>query len=413
MTIPELFTCPISLELFSDPVTLSTGQTYDRSCILKWFAAGNLTCPVTMQKLHDLSLVPNHTLTHLIHQWLDAKPNNHDYDLNHDFYEFCEVGSSYNLSLISYKKVLESEESSFEQKIQVIEQVRFLLQGLPCKNEGLIQLGFFSILLSLVFGGKFNQEMMELVEKSLDFALKLIPFCCKKDLNLLMEESKFENFKVLFKEASFMVKVRLCNLIQVIFTSLEEEELPLANKIANDSKFIQGLITSLNDNQQSFSFEVSEASLKAILAILSSSEQAYRESLVKEGIVHALVKYIMEVEGKENNLGPKATKALEMVLESETGKQTFITNEVKNGVKAVIKMVFRVSGDDQGSESAVNCLMMLCCESVEVREAAICGGILTQLLLLLQSQCNGRVKTRARMLLKLLRSMWVKDPKHV
>ena len=68
ITIPHLFRCPISLDLFEDPVTLCTGQTYDRSSIEKWFSAGNLTCPVTMQKLHDPSIVTNHTLRHLINQ---------------------------------------------------------------------------------------------------------------------------------------------------------------------------------------------------------------------------------------------------------------------------------------------------------------------------------------------------------
>ncbi|RHN81434.1 putative aminoacyltransferase, E1 ubiquitin-activating enzyme [Medicago truncatula] len=33
--IPEDFRCPISLELREDPVIVSTGQTYERSCIQK------------------------------------------------------------------------------------------------------------------------------------------------------------------------------------------------------------------------------------------------------------------------------------------------------------------------------------------------------------------------------------------
>ncbi|KAG9152036.1 hypothetical protein Leryth_002287 [Lithospermum erythrorhizon] len=44
---PDDFRCPISLEVMTDPVTLPTGHTYDRSSIMKWFGAGNLTCPKT------------------------------------------------------------------------------------------------------------------------------------------------------------------------------------------------------------------------------------------------------------------------------------------------------------------------------------------------------------------------------
>ncbi|KAE8696690.1 U-box domain-containing protein 13 [Hibiscus syriacus] len=34
--IPDDFCCPISLELMKDPIIVSTGQTYERSCIEKW-----------------------------------------------------------------------------------------------------------------------------------------------------------------------------------------------------------------------------------------------------------------------------------------------------------------------------------------------------------------------------------------
>ncbi|GFY91048.1 ARM repeat superfamily protein [Actinidia rufa] len=45
------FQCPISLELMTDPVIVQTGHTYDRSSILKWFKAGNPTCPKTGERL--------------------------------------------------------------------------------------------------------------------------------------------------------------------------------------------------------------------------------------------------------------------------------------------------------------------------------------------------------------------------
>lgn len=48
---PEDFRCPISLELMIDPVTVSTGQTYDRASIQKWLSAGNFICPKTGERL--------------------------------------------------------------------------------------------------------------------------------------------------------------------------------------------------------------------------------------------------------------------------------------------------------------------------------------------------------------------------
>ena len=48
------FRCPISLEVMRDPVTLSTGQTYERGAIRRWLAAGNSTCPITRKPLAPL-----------------------------------------------------------------------------------------------------------------------------------------------------------------------------------------------------------------------------------------------------------------------------------------------------------------------------------------------------------------------
>ncbi|EFH41556.1 hypothetical protein ARALYDRAFT_330893 [Arabidopsis lyrata subsp. lyrata] len=71
--IPSVFICPISLEPMQDPVTLCTGQTYERLNIHKWFNLGHLTCPTTMQELWDDTVTPNKTLHHLIYTWFSQK----------------------------------------------------------------------------------------------------------------------------------------------------------------------------------------------------------------------------------------------------------------------------------------------------------------------------------------------------
>lgn len=71
--VPSVFICPISLSPMQDPVTLCTGQTYDRSNIMKWFSLGHKTCPTTMQELWDNVVTPNTTLSHLILTWFSYK----------------------------------------------------------------------------------------------------------------------------------------------------------------------------------------------------------------------------------------------------------------------------------------------------------------------------------------------------
>ncbi|WZY89956.1 hypothetical protein YC2023_046691 [Brassica napus] len=81
--VPEDFRCPISHKLMSDPVIVSSGQTYDRECIKKWLDDGNSTCPKTQVKLTIDIVTPNYALRSLIAQWCESngieppkRPNN-------------------------------------------------------------------------------------------------------------------------------------------------------------------------------------------------------------------------------------------------------------------------------------------------------------------------------------------------
>ncbi|XP_021714533.1 U-box domain-containing protein 5-like [Chenopodium quinoa] len=66
---PEGFICPLSSRLMYDPVMISSGQTYERASIQKWFDEGHDTCPKTGMKLSNLSITPNTTMRKLILKW--------------------------------------------------------------------------------------------------------------------------------------------------------------------------------------------------------------------------------------------------------------------------------------------------------------------------------------------------------
>ncbi|TKY71593.1 U-box domain-containing protein 8 [Spatholobus suberectus] len=76
--LPEHFKCPISLEIMSDPVILSSGHTFDRSSIQRWLDAGHRTCPITKLPLPEhASLIPNHALRSLISNYAPISPLHH------------------------------------------------------------------------------------------------------------------------------------------------------------------------------------------------------------------------------------------------------------------------------------------------------------------------------------------------
>lgn len=85
---PKDFVCPITSNIFDDPVTLETGQTYERKAIQEWLDRGNSTCPITRQKLHNTQLPKtNYVLKRLIASWREQNPGaitNHSENLPHE-----------------------------------------------------------------------------------------------------------------------------------------------------------------------------------------------------------------------------------------------------------------------------------------------------------------------------------------
>ncbi|XP_073276156.1 putative E3 ubiquitin-protein ligase LIN-1 [Primulina huaijiensis] len=73
---PKDFVCPITGQIFNDPVTLETGQTYERKAIQEWMNRGNTTCPITRQPFSAVSLPKtNYVLKRLITSWKEQHPD--------------------------------------------------------------------------------------------------------------------------------------------------------------------------------------------------------------------------------------------------------------------------------------------------------------------------------------------------
>lgn len=69
-SIPQEFICPLTRNIFEEPVTLESGQTFERKAIKARFQKGNRTCPVTGNTL-ECVVIPfsNLILKRLIDNW--------------------------------------------------------------------------------------------------------------------------------------------------------------------------------------------------------------------------------------------------------------------------------------------------------------------------------------------------------
>ncbi|RRT73576.1 hypothetical protein B296_00017474 [Ensete ventricosum] len=399
MSIPYLFRCPISLDLFTDPVTLSTGQTYDRPSIEKWLADGNLTCPVTMQRLTDTTLIPNHTLRHFIHRWLLADPG-----------ENCrckpvqsagDSDSDAGFSLLALKQKLESSNTSRADKLDCLKKVRVLSVESDIGRACLIELGFFPLLLQLLFQSSVVVDSA-LSEAMLDCVLILLASAQLDSLDMLKEHARLTSLELLLDQGNTKTKTSLCHLLEVIAASSATRELCLV--VGESRRVLQALVSLLQDKS---SIRASEAAVRAISGMCSLEQN--RSHAIRGGVVDGLVAHL-------SNPTPRtaapAAATLELLLTLEAGKKALV--EHSEAIKVLVKMVFRMStADHEGSEHALGSLLAVCCESEKAKSEAMDAGVMTQLLLLLQSQCSSMAKAKARALLKSLRTLWTEETRRL
>ncbi|KAK1614142.1 hypothetical protein QYE76_019659 [Lolium multiflorum] len=374
----------------SDPVTLSTtARTYDRPNIHRWLAAGHRTCPVTMQPLPKseslrVLLVPNLTLKHLIDRWLLT-------------------GRTLSISDLALPTLKDNLLAGTDNTTVMEETLRIVRSLSPP--------GFCALLLRQLLRHSTHDDDDRapahalLVELTLDC---LLASPSAHELAAALHTGIASSVAVLLRRWSLRVKTGLCRLIHIAADAMAEQQ-QLRSMFLGRSEQVMGALAALVHDGGA----ASDAALGA-MSSLCSSDQAIRETAVAAGAVDALLSYISYA-GHCRKWPPcaallsRALETLELVLVSvDAGRQAMYA---RYGATAVlVKMVFRVPFDQgSGSDHAIGSLLVACRESAAVRVDAINAGLLTQLLLLLQSQrASPRAKANALALLKLLRTIWAR-----
>ncbi|KAK1275934.1 U-box domain-containing protein 26 [Acorus gramineus] len=373
MSIPPLFVCPISLDLFTDPVTLSTGQTYDRPAIERWLSSGNLTCPVTMQRLRDASLVPNTTLRALIDNWL----------LSTAPHESPQSPDDTNSSLPLFKHNLASIETSINTKLDTLKKLR----ESPTEHKRSVERELVRLLLS---------DEITLATEALECVVSLLSSpSIMGHLNMLKELPNQERLFDLMVRGDARVKRGLCRLLESIASSPDARA--LCAMIARAQKpIVEELVTLLRHEER----EVSDAAAASVCALARAVEtnNHARARLVECGAVEGLVRYASRARVDGGGC-VRALGAVEVLMGEEGAGE-----RAMGAVGELVGMVFRVA-EHEGSEHAVGALAEVCRGSEKAREKAVEAGVVGRLLLLMQSQCGSTGKAKAKALLKLLRCM--------
>lgn len=389
--IPYHFRCPISLELMCDPVTACTGQTYDRSSIESWVATGNTTCPVTRSPLTDFTLIPNHTLRRLIQDW-------------------CVANRSFGVQRIPTPKQpaepglvrtlltqASSESNTYGSRLSAIRRLRGLARDSD-KNRSLISSHNVQAILSQVVFTNINvntASSSELTHESLAL-LVMFPLNESECVEIASDVDKITSLSNLLFHSSIEVRVNSAALIEIVLAGIRSQE--LRAQISNVDDIFEGVIDILK-NLSSYPRGL-KVGIKALFALCLVKQT--RQKAVAAGAAETLVDRLADFDKCD---AERALATVELLCRIPAGCAAFAEHALT--VPLLVKTILKIS--DRATEYAAGSLVSLCSASERCQMDAVNAGVLTQLLLLVQSDCTDRAKRKAQLLLKLLRDSWPQD----
>ncbi|KAL3621147.1 U-box domain-containing protein 26 [Castilleja foliolosa] len=383
--IPYHFRCPISLELMRDPVTVCTGQTYDRPSIEAWVATGNTTCPVTRVPLMDFTLIPNHTLRRLIQEWCVANRSNGIERIPTPKQPADPILVRTLLNQAS------SGSGTFNSRISALRRLRGLARDSD-KNRAVIAANNArEVMIEILFAGV-GSGPSELNLESLAI-LGMFTLSEPECLYVASDSDRVGYLVNLLFHSSIDVRVNSAAVIETVAAGIRSPD--IRSQISSADGVFEGIIGILN-----YPLAYPRAlkiGIKALFALCLVKQ--HRHKAVDAGAADALIDRLTEFEKCD---AERALATVELLCRIPSGCAAFASHALT--VPLLVKIILKIS--DRATEYAAGALLSVCSASERAQREAVAAGVLTQLLLLVQSDCTERAKRKAQMLLKLLRDSW-------
>ncbi|CAL4968910.1 unnamed protein product [Urochloa decumbens] len=377
--VPWYFRCPISLELMRDPVTVSTGQTYDRASIESWVATGNTTCPVTRAPLADFTFIPNHTLRRLIQDWcvahrsmgverIPTPKQPADPDLVRSL-----VAQGHTLPALRRLRAL-ARESDKNRLVMATRETRAALVEIAFSSGSTEELEAEAMaVLALV--GLGEAEAAEVVGR---------------------EERVARLGKILAAGGPLEARVNAGAVVEAAASASGAEA---RAALGAAEGVMEGLVAlCLCEEKSHGAARAVRVGIRGLFALCLAKEN--RARAVSAGAAAALARRVAEGGAGEPE---RALAAVERLCRAEGGRDAVVAG-AGGGAAAVSALVRAMSG--RAAEHAAGALVAVVGGSEALQVEAVRAGAMSQLLLMVQGGCSERAKRKAQHLLKLLRNAW-------
>ncbi|XP_058182776.1 U-box domain-containing protein 21-like [Rhododendron vialii] len=438
LAIPINFRCPISLDLMKDPVTLSTGITYDRENIERWIESGNNTCPITNRLITNQDPTPNHAIRKVIQSWC---VENKSYGVDRIPTPRIPVSSvevagilggveaavrrgdgGGCLELVGKVKAMAAESERNRRRVVASGAGRALSEtfeafsdtstgsSAPMHCQQLDEFVFFEeqrnlgteeLWFSSPSEGCFSKKS-PLLGEILSTLTLMLP---------LDEEAKSRlgsfsslNSMVWFLQNGDLSGRRTAILVMKDVVSLDQEKLDALIKIEGAMEALVKLV------REPICVQTTKASLSIVYNMVASSMPSPNNDVARKFVDMGLVSLLLEtVVGSERGVSELALVVLDELCGCDEGREKAYDNALT--VPVLVKKILRVS--DLATEFSVSVLWKLSKSERKGEEGggegsdvfvveALQVGAFQKLLLLLQVGCGEETKEKASELLKLL-----------
>ncbi|KAK4736551.1 hypothetical protein R3W88_000248 [Solanum pinnatisectum] len=394
--IPPYFICPISLEMMKDPVTISTGITYDRENIEKWiFSAKNNTCPVTKQSLiTGIELTPNVTLRRFIQSW-------------------CTINASHGIERfptpkppVSKPQIIKllKEAKSPKMQMKSLKTLRSIASENDANKRCMESAGTMEFLASIINNNSndvFEEEeegFMSTKDEALSilYQLKLSEQGLK---SLIMSGNGefIESLTRVMQHGSYESRAYAVMLMKDMFEVSTPTHLVLSLK----QEFFTQVVQVLRD-------EMSQKATKASLQVLVHACPFGRNRVkaAEAGAIRVLVDLLLD--SSEKRVCELMLILLDQLCQSAEGRAELLNHP--GGLAIVSKKILRVS--KVGSERAIKILHSISkfSSTPSVVQEMLRLGVVAKLCLMLQVDCGSKAKERAREILKFHAKAWRNSP---
>ncbi|XP_008795339.1 U-box domain-containing protein 21-like [Phoenix dactylifera] len=395
-SIPTHFRCPISLDLMKDPVTVSTGITYDRQSIETWFEHGNQTCPVTNMVLKSEDLIPNHSLRRMIQDWCVA---NRSLGVERIPTPRIPASPAQVAELLS-EIASASRRGDHARCRELVGKIKALGRESE-RNRRCIVSGGAGRVLSASFSelaaGSLESSTSGVLEEILSALAAFSPLDEVARRQLGSPES-LKSFVSILNSRDLAGRLNAVLMLKELVSSFDTDRI---NVVAETEGLIEALVKLI---EKPISPQTTKASLVVTFYLLSSRGEKAAMKFVEMGLVSLLLEILVD---SDKSMCEKALAVLDGVLKCKKARDTAYDHSL--AMPVLVKKMFRVS--DMATEFAVSALWKLCRSYNQERGEregegclveALQVGAFQKLLLLLQVGCTGATKGKASELLKLL-----------